>query len=125
MLFYKNLNFFLYSGFNIQCYFSPIYYSGVCDFGKRFHQRPHSYGIGNWLQRSRILLLVSLILFASLMFRMTSSIASAIIIISFSFIPRVVAAGVPMRMPLVMKGLFVSKGIVFSVSYTHLRAHET
>ena len=27
--------------------------------------------------------------------------------------PRVVTAGVPMRMPLVIKGLWVSKGIVF------------
>ena len=43
----------------------------------------------------------------------TSSIKSATVRISDSFIPRVVSAGVPMRIPLVMRGDLSSKGTAF------------
>jgi len=41
---------------------------------------------------------------------------AAMVSISFSFIPRVVTAGVPMRTPLVTKGERVSKGTVFRLT---------
>ena len=48
--------------------------------------------------------------------------SSAITAISDSFIPRVVTAGVPSRMPLVTIGLFVSNGIVFLLTVIHARS---
>ncbi len=45
--------------------------------------------------------------------RRTRSIRPAMTAISASFMPRVVRAGVPMRMPLVTKGLWVSNGMLF------------
>ena len=49
----------------------------------------------------------------------TSLIMSAIAAISCSFMPRVVTAGVPMRMPLPWNGERVSKGIVFLFTVIH------
>jgi len=53
MLFYKYFYIFLYSGLNVLGDLSPIYDLGSGNLRKRFHQCPHSYGIGNWLHRSQ------------------------------------------------------------------------
>ena len=48
--------------------------------------------------------------------------SAAICAISDSFIPRVVTAGVPRRMPLVTMGLRVSNGMVFLFTVIHARS---
>src|SRR5581483_5187502 len=73
----------------------------------------NQYGKGNLAVNSRTRCRTSATVSRFLMSIKTSLIMSAMAAISCSFIPRVVTAGVPRRIPLAWKGERVSNGMVF------------
>src|SRR6476620_1568894 len=100
---------------SLQHYFF-CYLFGQRDSGKagiRKLCQPNSGYNGNCFIHCFTSSLTDLIVFSSSIFINTRSTSSTTVSISFSFIPLVVIAGTPIRIPEVTKGLLSSKGTAF------------